>query len=633
MKYRLFSLFISLILLTSCGPGENARPEVENASPVEDVSNRTVPPNPVEKLNADGVVVTHAISQRSEPKYPPDFTHFEYVNPEAPKGGTIVMAGTGTFGSFNRYAQRGESAPSSSLFYDTLTTMSLDEVEVYYGLIAEKMEYPPDYSWITFHIRQEARHQDGQSITADDVVFSFNKFMDEGVPQFKTYYANISSVEALDELRVKFTLTSGDKEMLISLGQLIILSPRYWEGRDLSEPLREPPSGSGAYIVSDYAMGQYVVYERLKDYWAMNIPAIKGTQNFDYIRYDMYRDDVVKLEALKAGKIDLRVEGVSKQWATQYTGPNFDAGYIKKEELSDESPPTIRRYIFNIQKEQLQDRQVREALGLMMDFEWLNKNLFYSQYTRTRSYFQNTPFEAMGTPSPEEVEILSPIRNAIPPRVFTQEYQPPKTDGSGNIRSHIARALDLLADAGWIIKDQKMVNAETDEPLALEFLVYSPSNERIAVTYQENLKKIGVDLQLRLVDTTQYLNRLHNLDYDMITFPFSGEFFPDSSLKLRWHSDYIDSTYNHSGVTDSAVDYLVEGIVEHQNDNAALVHWGRAFDRVLQWNHYGIFQWYSSTTRVAFWDMFDRPAVKPRYSNGLSTWWIDEEKEARLPSR
>ncbi len=633
MRYCVFSLLISLILLTSCGPDGNAHPEVENASSMEDVINRTIPPNPVERLNADGVVVTHAMSLRSEPKYPADFTHFEYVNPEAPRGGTVVMAGTGTFDSFNLYAQRGKPAPNSSLFYDSLMTMSLDEVEVYYGLIAEKMEYPSDYSWIIFHIRQEARHQDGQSITADDVVFSFNKFLDEGVPQFKTYYANVSSVEALDDLRVKFTLTSGEKEMLISLGVLKILPPRYWEGRDLSEPLREPPSGSGAYTVSDYAMGQYVVYERLKDYWAMNIPSIKGTQNFDYIRYDMYRDDVVKLEALKAGKIDIRWENISKQWATQYTGPNFDDGYIKKDELPDESPPSIQQYIFNTQKEQLQDRLVREALGLMMDFEWLNRNLFYNQYSRTRSYFQSTPFEAMGTPSPEEMEILSPIQDTIPPRVFTQEYQPPKTDGSGNIRSHIAQALDLLADAGWIIKDQKMVNAETEEPLALELLLYSTSTERVATVFQENLKKIGVDLQLRLVDTTQYLNRLHNLDYDMISYMFPGKFFPDSNLKIRWHSDFIDSTYNLFGVIDSAVDYLVEGIVEHQNDNVALAHWSRAFDRVLQWNHYGVFQWHSSITRMAYWDMFDSPAIKPRYSDGFSTWWIDEDKAARLPSR
>ena len=275
-------------------------------------------------------------------------------------------------------------------------------------------------------------------------------------PQFRGYYDTVLSVDTLDERRVKFTLSEGSKEMLLSLGQLTILPPQFWEGRDFSEPLREPPLGNGPYIVSDYAMGQYVVYERLKDYWAMDIPAIKGTLNFDFIHYDMYRDEVVKLEALKAGKIDLRIENVSKQWVTQYTGPNFDAGYIIKEELPDAAPPPIQRYIYNIQREENSDRRVREALSYMMDFEWLNKNLFYSQYTRTRSYFQNTPFEAMGLPSPEEVEILEPIRDKIPPEVFTHEYQPPMTDGSGNIRNQMAAAIEILSEAGWVIKDQVM---------------------------------------------------------------------------------------------------------------------------------------------------------------------------------
>ncbi len=631
MKSWLLGMLL-LSLFSACSPRkvpDQEAPEAKGTAAVAD-PNREVPPNPVEEINADGFIVTHAISLRSTPKYPDGFTHFEYVNPEAPKGGTIVMAGTGTFDSFHRYARRGDSAPGAERFYDTLLTQSEDEIEVYYGLIAQKMEYSPDYTWIIFHLRPEARHQDGRPIVAEDVVFSFNKFLREGVPQFRTYYETVSSVEALDEGRVKFSLSEGSKDILISLGGTPVLPPQFWEGKDFTEPLLEPPMGSGAYVVSDYAMGQYVEYERLRDYWAMDIPVIKGTLNFEYIRYDMYRDEVVKLEALKAGEIDLRIENVAKQWATQYTGPNFDAGYIIKEELPDDTPPPIQRFVFNTQKEQISDRRVRQALSYMMDFEWLNKNLFYNQYSRTRSYFQGTPFEAFGIPSSEEMEIIESVRGQIPPEVFTREFQPSVSDGSGNVREQMAKAINLLSEAGWILKDQKMVNADSGAPLELELIMVSPVSERIAIPFQENLKKIGVDLQLRLIDTTQYINRIRKLDYDMASRPSGGSFYPDSSLQLAWHSEFIDSTYNASGVTDPVIDYLIEGIVANQNNNAELLNWGRALDRVLQWNYYGIFQWHAPTTRVAYWDKFSRPAIKPKYSDGLNTWWIDPAKESRL---
>jgi len=631
----LFGPILLLFLLVSCGPdsGEPESAQARDAGAAEAAIDRTVPPNPVERVNDDGVIVSHAISLRSEPKYPADFEHFDYVNPDAPKGGTLTMAATGTYDSFHRYGQRGDSVPGSALFYDTLMTSSADEVEVYYGLIAETVEYPPEYDWIIFHLRPEARHQDGRPIVAEDVVFSFNKFFDEGVPQFKLYYESVSSVEALDESRVKFTLAEGDKELLIALGGLTILPPQFWADRDFSEPLTEPPLGSGAYVVADYAMGQYVVWERLDDYWGMDIPPIKGQLNFDFLRYDLYRDNVVQLEALKAGEIDLRIENVAKQWATQYTGPNFDAEYIVKEEFPDESPPPIQRYIYNIQRPFFADRRVREALGYMMDFEWLNRNLFYDQYARTRSYFQNTAFEALGLPSDEELEILEPIRDQVPPEVFTEEYNPPITDGSGLVRRQIAEAKELLEEAGWEIQDQVMVNAETGEPLEFELLIYSPTTERVAIPFQENLKKLGVNMEIRLVDTTQYINRVRERDFDMISWGDAGTFFPDSGLQIAWRSDFIDSTYNSSGVQDPAVDYLVDGIVAHQNDNAQLVHWGRAFDRVLQWNHYGIFQWYAAFDRVAYWDKFDRPELKPKYDIGIGTWWFDAEKAARLPNQ
>ena len=638
-KISIFALLIAVIGLVSCGDrngdtvssarfGGDASAESALAATM---SSREVPPNPVEKVNADGVVVTHAISMRSEPGYPADYKHFDYVNPEAPKGGTVVLAATGTFDNFNRYARRGDSVPGGELFYDSMMVSSLDEIGVHYGLIAEKIEYSPDYTWIIFHLRPEARHQDGKPIVAEDVVFSFETFRDQGITDLKTYLEGVEA-EALDGLRVKFTLGEGDKEMFMFLGSLKILPPQYWRDRNFSEPLTEVPLGSGAYTVSDYAMGQYVVYERSKNYWAMDLPVNRGQLNFDFIRYDMYRDQIVQLEALKAGEIDLRVESVSKQWATQYTGPNFDAGYVLKEEFPDESPATIQRYAFNVQQEVFGDWRVREAVGYLMDFEWLNKNLFHDHYTRTRSYFQGTPFEAMGLPSPGEMEILEAIRDQIPEEVFTAEYQPPETDGSGNIRPQMAAAIELLGLAGWKLRDQVMTNVETGEPLAFELLMYSSNTERSAIPFQENLKKIGITMNLRLVDTTQYINRVREKDFDMISIASAGTFFPGSGLPQRWHSDYVESTWNVSGVQDPAVDYLLDGIIANLNDNQALVPWTRALDRVFQWNHYGVLQWHSSVDRVAYWDKFDRPAVKPKYDLGTGTWWIDPEKAAALPA-
>ena len=627
-------LTLAVFLLISCGAGDSgdsaAGGESTDAGSTAMVE-RTVPPNPVEEVNEDGVIVTHAMSLRSEPKYPADFEHVDYVNPDAPKGGTLILGAIGTFDTFHRWAQRGDMAPASGAINDSLLTGTYDEVEVYYGLIAEKMEYPPEYDWIIYHIRPEARFQDGTPILAEDVVFSFNTYFEQGVPQFKTYYAPVTSVEALDDYRVKFTLESGDKDMLISLGGTSVIPRQFWEGRDFGEPISEVPLGSGAYTVSDYSMGQYVVYERLKDYWALDLPIVRGTLNFDYVRYDMYRDDSVQLEAFKAGEFDYRQESSSKNWATAYTGPNFDAGYIMKEEISHDIPPGMQSFAFNVTRPMFEDRRVREAIGYMFDFEWARTNLFYGQYERSRSYFGNTAFEALGLPSDEELEILEPYRDRIPEEVFTTEYQPPKTDGSGQIREQIAAAKALLEEAGYEVVDQVMTNAATGEPLEFEYLIYSPTWERIAIPFQENLKKAGITMNIRMVDTTQYINRLREGDYDMITGNLGGGFFPDANLQLEWRSDFLDSSYNTVQVQDEVVDYLIDGIIANQEDNQALVPWGRAFDRVLQWRHYVVPQWHNSIFRISYWDKFSRPEVSPKYAVGVDTWWFDEDKAASLP--
>ncbi len=579
------------------------------------------------------VIVSHALAMRGEPKYPAGFQHFDYVNPDAPKGGMVTFYDLGTYDTFNRYGQRGDYAAASESFNDSLMVGSDDEIDVVYGLIAEKVEYDSDYRWIIFHINPKARHQDGRPITAEDVVFSFNKFVDEGVPQWKNYYSLVEKVEALDRLRAKFTLSEPDKEIIVSLGGMTVLPKHYWESRNLAEPLSEVPVGSGAYTVSDYKMGQYIIYERLKDYWAMDLPVNRGRLNFDYIRYDYYRDQTVAFEAFKAGEYDIRVENEAKKWATQYTGTAVDAGYIVKEEIPHEIPPGMQSFIFNIQRPVFQDRRVRMALNYLMDFEWMNRNLFYNQYARTRSYFQNTKYAATGLPSREELKILEPIRDKIPEEVFTKEYNPPVTDGSGNIRGEVRQALRLLKEAGWEIRERQLVNVRTGETFEFELMIYTDTTEKIAIPLQKNLERVGITMNIRKVDPSQYLNRWHDHDFDLVSSGFSAHFYPDTTLKIVWGSGYIDSTYNQAAVQDEAVDYLLAGIDEHQGDDEALLYWGRALDRVLTWNHYVIPQWHLSKFRVASWDKFSRPAVRPKYALGIDTWWVDPAKERRLPDR
>ncbi len=567
------------------------------------------------------VTVAKSFALHGEPKYPENFSNFDYVNPYAPKEGTLRLHSIGTYDNFHRFALRGIAAAGSEEIYDQLMVGSDDEVDVVYPLIAEKIEYPSDYSWVIFHINPKARFQDGTPITAEDAAFSFNTFFEKGVPQFRQYYSNVEDAAALDRYRVKFTLKEGNKEMILSLATNRVIPKHYWESRDFSEPQTEVPVGSGAYRISDYKIGQYIVWERVKDYWAKDLPVNKGQHNFDYIRYDYYRDQNVAFEAFKAGEYDFRRENISKNWATLYTGPLFESGQIIKEELPHDIPQGMQALVFNIQKPIFGDRRVREALVYALDFEWMNKNLFYGQYTRTRSYFQNTTYEAKGLPGPEERRILRPIRDKIPPEVFTEEYNPPTTDGSGNIRPQIRKALSLLKEAGWVLRNRKLVNTRTGRPMEFEVLLYSPSMERVVIPVQKNMERMGVTMNIRLVDTTQFTNRLRERDFDMISGGYSAHFYPDTNLKIVWHSDYIDYTYNTAGVQNEAVDYLIEGIEKRQEDEEALVHWGRALDRVLTWNHYVIPEWHISKFRIAYWDKFARPSTRPKYALGIDTWW------------
>lgn len=580
--------------------------------------------------NSVKVIKSHAFADHGEAKYPADFSHFDYVNPEAPKGGELVLATIGTYDSFNRYASRGDAEVNSEAFYDTLMVDSDDEIGVLYPLIAESIEYPEDYTWVAFNLNPEARFQDGTAITADDVVFSFNKFMDQGVSFVKNYYKDVKNVTALSPHKVKFIFSKSNRDYIAGLASFNILPKQYWADRDLSEPLNEPPLGSGAYRVVDYKMGQFATYELIDEYWAADLPSRKGQQNFKRIRYDYYRDDTVALEAFKAGEFDFRRENVAKQWAEGYDVPAVKNGNIIKEELQHKIPQPMQAFVFNIQREPFKDRRVREALNYLLDFEWLNKNLFYSSYTRNTSYFENTPYKAQGKPDGLELEILSKYRDQLPKEVFSDAWRPNKTKGDGNIRNEMRQALRLLKEAGWELKDKKLVNTKTDKPFSFEILLYSPSMERVVLPFKRNLERVGIDVSVRMVDTTQYLNRLRSRDFDMTPQGYSAMPYPSSNMKLRWHTDYMDSTYNQAGVSNPVIDDLLEKIEASQEDEERLLALGHVFDRVALWNYYVIPQWHSKSFRIAHWNKFSRPDTRPKYAIGLDSWWYDPDKAESL---
>ncbi len=587
-----------------------------------------------ESTPAVTVIETTQLVGFGEAKYPANFTHFDYVNPNAPKFGKVTYGSIGTYDSFNRFGSRGVAASYSGEIYDTLMFSPSDEIDAYYPLIASKVRYASDFSWMEIDINPNAKFHDGQPITAHDVAFTFMKFSTEGVPQYRVYYKDIESVTAVSDLVVRIEMNNPNREKLFSFAQSTRVLPKhFWKDRKLSEPLSEPPVGSGPYKIISYKSGQSVTYGLDENYWAADLPVNVGRNNFKEVQYDYYRDDTVMLEAFKAGEFDLRTENSAKFWANSYTGANFDKGYIVKEEINHEKPESTQGFVYNIQSPVFSDPKVREALTYAMDFEWMNKNMFYGQYKRTRSYFQNTDYEAKGLPSEDEVALLSQYKDQIPPRVFTEEYQPPVTDGSGRIRSQMRTAFKLLKEAGWVLKDKVMTNEKTGKPMSFELLIYSPTTERIATPVQKNLKRMGIEMKIRTIDTTQYIKRWRDRDFDMISSSFSANPYPSPNLMIVWNSNYIDSSYNKAGVMDPVVDALTEEIARNQQNPEKLLTLGRSLDRVLQWNFYNIPQWHVGEYRVAMWDKFERPDVLPKYDLGIDTWWISEEKAALLPEK
>jgi microcin C transport system substrate-binding protein len=581
----------------------------------------------------------HGLSLFGDLKYKPDFQHFDYTNPDAPKGGLVKFAATGTFNTFNAFQLIGDKPAGEGQIFDTLMTAAEDEPASSYGLVAQSVEVAPDRSSVTYTLRPEAKFQDGSKITPDDVVWTFDTLKTKAHPRYKLYYADVLKAEKVGDDAVKFTFRSGDNRELPSIvGEMPVLSKAAWSKVDFQKPLQEPPLGSGAYKIASFEIGRAITYQRDPNYWGKDLPVNRGRYNFDTIRYDYYRDPSIALEAFKAGQFDIRVENVSKNWAVGYDSPALSAGLIKKELIPNKLPQGMQGFGFNTRKPLFRDPKVRDALTYLFDFEWTNKNLFYGAYTRSRSYFSNSELAATGAPSADELKLLEPFKGQIPDEVFTKEYDPPKTDGSGDIRDNLRSALKLLGEAGWSIKSGKLVNAQ-GQSFQFEFLLSQNQAdfERVVLPFAQNLKRIGIDMSVRSVDPAQFENRMKSFDYDMTIIGLGESLSPGNEQREYWTSASADEngSQNYMGIKSKAIDALVDDVI-NAKDRAGLVTATHALDRVLSWGHYVIPNWYLAAFRVASWDKFARPEVSPLYPPGgpaVDTWWIAPQKEQDVEAK
>ena len=574
--------------------------------------------------------ISHAIAMHGEPKYDQNFISVEYVSNNAEKGGNIVRSAIGTYDTFNPFTLKGTSAAGIGLLYESLTVGSSDEAFTEYGLLAKSIEWPDDRSWVTFTLRDEAKWHDGKKITSDDVVWTFNTLMEKGHPFYKYYYGDVSEVIKINENKVKFEFsTNTNKELVLIVGQLPVLPKHYWENKNFEETTLDVPIGSGPYKVKSFDAGRSITYELDMDYWGFenNIVPIKvGKDNMGSIRYDYYKDRGVEREAFKSGEIDFFSENTSKEWATGYDIDAVTEGLIKKELIPHENPQGMQAFAFNTRKDIFADKRVRKALSFAFDFEWTNKNLFYGAYKRTDSFFENSELASSGLPSQAELAYLNPYIDQLPKEIFNEEYNNPKTDGSGFIRNELQEATKLLQEAGWKLRDGKLENSN-GEPFEFEILLVSPAFERIVLPFIDNLEKLGINASLRTIDSSQYQKRIESFDFDMVVFTFSQSLSPGNEQRNFWSSGAADTngSRNIIGIKNNVIDLLIENLI-NAKDREDLITISRALDRVLLWNYYVIPQWHISAYRVLYWDMFDQPKQKPKYSLGFDTWWVNQNK-------
>ena len=579
----------------------------------------------------------HGIAMYGAPKYPASFHAFDYVNPEAPKGGTLRWAVTGSFDSLNPFIVRGRPAPGAGAadVFESLMARAQDEPFSLYGLIAETIETPPDRSWVEFCLRPEARWRDGSVITVADVLFSWETLRKHGRPNHRAYYNRVVKAEALDARRVRFTfapLAEGrageryDRELPLILGLMPILSEAWWRGRDFEATILEPPMGSGPYRVAALVPGRSLEYRRRPDYWGRDLPVRRGTGNPDVVRYDFYRDDGVALEAFKAGEADLRREFDPTRWASGYDFPAARDGRVRQEALAHGRPEPMRGFIFNSRRWPFQNRVVRQALGLAFDFAWINRSLYRGACKRSPSYYPNSELAATGLPSPEETALLEPFLAELPPEVFTQPPALPVTDGSGpaGLRANLREAMELLRGAGWRIVDGDLVDTD-NRPFVFEILLNASADEKVALEFARALSRLGIRARVRTVDSAQFQGRLDGFDYDLVLYQWISTLSPGNEQAIFFGSAAAEQPggRNYAGVRSAAVDALA-GSLGQAPDRAALVARVRALDRVLIWGHYVVPLFYLGEDRVAFWCRLHRPAVVPLYGFLPDVWWVGD---------
>ncbi|MBB3229843.1 extracellular solute-binding protein [Halomonas stenophila] len=588
---------------------------------------------PALAASPDEVPTRHALALYGEPALPADFSHFPHADPAAPVGGTLTRAATGSFDSTNPFIIQGTPATGLNAIYDTLMVANPDEPFTMYGLLAEGIRLDPDRQWIEFDLHPEARFHDGTPVTTADVIFSFETLTEKGQPFYGAYYADVTEVRAVDEDTVHFDLADSEsRELPLILGQMPVLPAHYWEGRDFEATTRDALLGSGPYRIARVDPGRRIVYARVEDYWGQDLPVNRGRHNIGRLVFDYYRDQTVALEAFKAGNLDMRIESSARNWATAYDFPAAEAGFVQRLEVPDGQPAGMQAYVINLRREKFQDVRVREALNLAFDFEWLNQNLFYGAYERTRSYFENSAMAAEGLPGEGELALLEPHREALPERVFEQ---PLPIEQPQDMRARLREALNLLHEAGYENRaDGMLVDARTGEPLTLEVLLFDTQFERVVQPLLRNLARLGVQGDIRIVDVNQYLNRLRRFDFDVIVGSFPQSANPGNEQREFWGSEYADAPQSRNliGLQDPVIDDLVDRLIA-ADSREALDTAAQALDRVLRWGFHVIPQWHLDTTRIALWDKFGWQEPFPHYNLDLDAWWVDPDRAAEIENR
>ncbi len=589
----------------------------------------------------------HGVSLFGDVKYPPEFAHFEYVNPQAPRGGSVRQIALGTFDNFNQVvgAVKGSPAVGLELIYDTLMVSALDEVSTEYGLLADGVTFPDDFSFVTYRLRPNAKWHDGNPVTPEDVMFSFAAFK-ENNPRYSGYYRHVVKFEKTGDRDITFTFDQpGNRELPQIVGQITVLPKHWWEGtdkdgkkRDITATTLEVPLGNGAYRIKEFEPGRSIVYERVADYWGKDLNVNIGRDNFDQLRFDYFRDATVAREAFKADRVDWRAENSAKEWATFYDFPAVKDGRVIKEEFPIRSIGVMQAFVFNLRRDKFKDPRVRQAFNHAFDFEEMNKQIFFGQYKRIASYFEGTELAATGLPEGKELEILESVRDKVPHEVFTKPYANPVGGSPDRVRANLREAARLLREAGYEVRDQKLVNAKTGEQLSVEFLTQAtdPNGERFVLFLKPSVERLGIDVSVRPVDEAQYENRMRQWDFDIITNVWSESLSPGNEQRYFWSSQAADQAgaLNYGGIKNPVIDELIERVIFSKTRDD-LVAATKALDRVLLWNHYVVPQWTYGKQRTARWDRFGRPENMPKY--GVSAfptiWWWDAEKAAKLGRR